>query len=59
MDLKLIPSSTPYLFLYAYRMERCHEEVLTSQVRCRKGTPQETPTSSSLAAAMSTEELRL
>ena len=59
MDLKLTPSSTPYLFLYACRMERGHEEVLTSQVGCRKGTPQETPTSSSLVAAMSAEELRL
>ena len=30
MDLKLTPSSTPYLFLYGSRMERGHEEVLTS-----------------------------
>ena len=40
-------------------MERGHEEVLTSQARHRRGTPWETPTASSLVAAMSVEELRL
>ena len=40
-------------------MARGHEEVSTSQAGCERGTPRETPTTSSLVAAMSTEELRL
>ena len=36
-----------------------HEEVSISQIGCRRGTPWETPTVSSLVAAMSVEELRL
>ena len=58
MDLKLNPSSS-LSFLFACRMERGHEEVSTSQARRKRGTPREMPTASSLAAAMSTEELRL
>ena len=46
-------------FLSACRMIRGHEEVLTSQARRRRGTPQKTPTTSSLVAVMSTKELRL
>ena len=57
MDLKLTPS--PLFFLFAYRMIRGHEEVSTSHVGHRRGTPQETPTTSSLVATMSVEELRL
>ena len=49
MDLKLTPSSTPF-FLSACRMARGHEEVSTSQVKRRRGTPWETPTSSNLVA---------
>ena len=63
MALKLTPYSTLLLFIYffllACRMERCHEEVSTSQFGRRRGTPQETPTASSLVAAMSAEELWL
>ena len=40
-------------------MEIGHEEVSTSQVRCKRGTPQETPTANSLVAVVSAEELRL
>ena len=40
-------------------MVKGHEEVSTSQAGRRKGTSQETPTASSLVAAMSAEELRL
>ena len=40
-------------------MERDHEEVSTNQDGCRRGTPRETPTASSLVAAMSAKELRL
>ena len=40
-------------------MARGHEEVSTSQVGHRRGTPAKTPTASSLVAAMYTEELRL
>ena len=58
MDLKLTPSSS-LSFLFACRMARGYEEVSTSQVRRRRGTPCETPTASSLVAAMSIEELRL
>ena len=58
MDLKLTPSSTP-LFLSICRMTRGHEKVSISQVGRMRGTPRDTPTASSLAAAMSAEELRL
>ena len=40
-------------------MERGHEEVSTNQVRRRRGTARETPTTSNLVAAMFVEELRL
>ena len=40
-------------------MARGHEEVSTSQVGRRRGTLRETPTTSSLVAVMSAEELRL
>ena len=40
-------------------MTRGHEEVSTSQVGCRRGTPRETPTTSSLVVTMYAEELRL
>ena len=55
---KLTPSST-HFFLSSRRMTRGNEEVSTSQARRRRGTPRETPTTSSLVIAMSTEELRL
>ena len=58
MDLKLKPSSTPF-FLFDCKMERGHEEVLTSQAGHRKGSPRETPIVSSLIVNMSIEELRL
>ena len=57
MGLKLTPSC-PF-FLFAYRMARGYEEVSSSQAGCRRGTPRETPTASSLVATMSTKELRL
>ena len=40
-------------------MTRGHEEVLTSQARHRRTTPQETPIAISLVVAMFLEELRL
>ena len=40
-------------------MARGYEEVSSSQIRHLRGAPRETPTTSSLVAAMSTEELRL
>ena len=58
MDLKLTPSSSLPLFLINYRLGRGHEET-TNQARRRRGTPRETPTTSSLVATMSVEELRL
>ena len=39
-------------------MARGQEETSTNQAGCRKGTPRESPTVSSLIAAMSAEELR-
>ena len=48
-----------FLFLFACRITRGHEEVLTSQAGCRRGTPREKPTASSLVTTMSAEELRL
>ena len=58
MDLNLTPGLF-FIFLFSCRMERGHEEVLTSQVRSRRGTPQETLIVRSLVATISTEELRL
>ena len=60
MGLKLT-SSCPFFFvcLFAYRMARGYEEVFNSQAGRRKGTPRETPTTSSLVAAMYVEKLRL
>ena len=40
-------------------MARGHEEISTSQVGRRRGTPREMPTVSSVVVAMSVEELRL
>ena len=40
-------------------MARGHEEVSTSQAGHRRGSPRETPTTSSIVAAMSAEELKL
>ena len=40
-------------------MARGHEEVSTNQAGRGRGTPQETPTASSLVAATFVEELRL
>ena len=37
---------------------RGHEEASTSQAGRKRGTPRESPTASSLVAAMSVEELR-
>ena len=48
-----------FFFLFAYRMVRGYEKVSTNQAGCQNGTPRETPTTSSLVAAMSIEELRL
>ena len=39
-------------------MVRGHEEASTSQVGCKRGTPQEMSTVSSLVVAMSIEDLR-
>ena len=39
-------------------MVRDHEKTSTSQARCKRGTPWEMPTISSLVTAMSIEELR-
>ena len=58
MDLKLTPSSS-FFFSFSCRMTRGHEEVSTSQARCKKGNPRETPIASSLVDAMYAEELRL
>ena len=46
-------------FLSACRIARGHEEISTHQAGRRRGSPQETPTASSLIATMSIEELRL
>ena len=54
MGLKLIP----FFYLSTYRMARSHEETFTSQVERKKGISQETPTISSLVAAMFVEKLR-
>ena len=40
-------------------MARVYEEISSSQARCQRGIPRETPIASSLVAAMSAEELRL
>ena len=39
-------------------MARGHEEASTSKARCKRGTPQEKPTASSLVAGMFVEDLR-
>ena len=39
-------------------MARGHEEASTSQARLKRGTPRESPTISSLVAAMSVDDLR-
>ena len=39
-------------------MARGQEETSTSQAGCKRGTPRESPTASSLVAAMYVEELR-
>ena len=52
------PQVDPFSFLFACRTEIRHEKVSTSQSRCRRGTPWDTPITSSLIAAMSAEELR-
>ena len=44
--------------LFSYKMMRGQEEISTSQVRHRKGSSRESPTTSSLVASMSIEELR-
>ena len=38
-------------------MTRGHEEASTNQAKRKRGTPRETPTASSLVAAMSVEDL--
>ena len=48
-----------FFYLFACRMVRGHEEASTSQVGCKRGTPQETPTVSNLVAVKYVEELRL
>ena len=49
----------PFFFYFlACRMARGHEEAFINQVGRKRKIPQETPTVSSLAAAMSVEELR-
>ena len=52
--LKLVP----FFYLFACRMARGQKETSTSQAGRKKGTPLETPTASSLVAAMSVKELR-
>ena len=61
MDLKLTPSSIFFFFFFFFFccLTRGYEEVSNSQAWHRRVTPRETPTASSLVAAMSTEELRL
>ena len=44
--------------LFVYRMMRGQEETSTSQVGRKKGSSQESPTTSSLVSSMSMEELR-
>ena len=51
MGLKLIL----YFCLFARRMTRGHEQTSTSRARRKRGILQETPTISSLVAAMSVE----
>ena len=54
MVLKLIP----FLWLFAYRMTRGHEETSTSQAGRKRGTSQETPIVSNLDVDMFVKELR-
>ena len=44
--------------MFAYRMMRGQEETSTSQVRRRKGSNRESPTTSRLVSSMSMKELR-
>ena len=46
------------LSLFACRLMRGHDETSTSHVGRRKGFSQESPTTSSLVASMSVEELK-
>ena len=55
MDLKL----TIFFLFFPHKMVRGYEEVSSSQARRRRGVPRETPTASSMVAAMSIEELKL
>ena len=48
----------PPFFLFAYRMARGQYETFTSQVRCRRGPNQESPSASNLFSLMLMEELR-
>ena len=52
--LKLIPF---FFFWFACSMTRGQEETSTSQVRCKRETRRESPTTNSLVAVMSIEEL--
>ena len=47
-----------FFYLFACKLARGHEETSTSQAGRKRGTSRETPTVSSLVAAMSIEELR-
>ena len=46
-------------FLGTHQVAKGHEEISTNQTGHRRGTPRETPITSSLVAAMSVKELRL
>ena len=50
--------SSSWFFFFAYSMARGQEETFASQDRRKRRTPLESPTVSSLVAAMSVEELR-
>ena len=52
-DLRVDPCS-----LFSCRMMRGQEKTSTSQVGCRKGSNQESPTASILVSSMSMKELR-
>ena len=55
--LKILKLIT-FCYLFACRMAGGQEETSTSQVGRKRGTPRDTPTTSSLVAAMSIEELK-
>ena len=57
IDLQRDPRVDPRS-LFAYKMIRGQEETSTSQVRHRKGSSREFPTTSSLVSSMSMKELR-